>query len=241
VLRVIRELFVLVAVLLVAGGFVFGYTQVAQAPSRYDTFPGKVNKVPLQISSPVYGQVLTLPLAEGSHVTKGQLIATIQVLDRNFKLPATQLFTLQGDTLSVISPAAGVVARVGVAPLSTIGGNGRLVDLFTTESTDLWVLMPRGTNLATYRAFFVWPPANQPTFRIRLEGSIPADVVGGASATTTVYRAECEPSASCADLLVAQQVTVCAEKSIQRSGFIAMTQLSWLPFGARQPACGAGG
>src|SRR5258708_11262579 len=86
-----RELFVLVAVLLVAGGFVFGYTQGAQAPSRYDTFPRKVDKGPLQISSPVYGPVLTLPLAEGSHVTKGQLIAPIPVLAHHFKLPATPL------------------------------------------------------------------------------------------------------------------------------------------------------
>jgi Biotin-lipoyl like len=238
-MRVLRELVVLVVVLLVAGGLVFGYTQVATAPSRYDTFPGKVNKVPLQISSPVYGQVLTLPLAEGSQVTQGQVLATIQVLDRNFKLPATPLFTLQGDTLSVVSPATGVVAKVDVAALSTVGGNERLVELYTTANTDLWVLLPQGTNLAAYRAFFVWPPANKPTFRIRIEGSIPADVVGGASSTTSVYRARCEITIDCAGLLVAQQVTICAEKSIQRSGLMA--RVSWLPLGARQAACGTGG
>src|SRR5258708_7347232 len=117
----------------------------------------------------------------------------------------------------------------------------RRVDLVTTESPVVGVLVPQGTTLAPCGVFFVWPPANHPALRTRLEGSMPADVVGGASATTTVYRAQCEPSASCADLLVAQPVTVCAEKSIQRSGFIAMTQLSSLPFGARRPACGAGG
>src|SRR5258708_19689974 len=87
-----RELFVLVAVLLVAGGFVFGYTQVAQAPSRYDTFPRKVNKVPLQISSPVYGQVLTLPLAEGSHGPHGQLLPTLHRLHPHFHLPPPHPF-----------------------------------------------------------------------------------------------------------------------------------------------------
>ena len=180
--RVLRELVVLVVVLLVAGGLIVGYAQVASTPSRYDTFSAKVNKLPLQISSPVYGQLLTLPLAEGSQVGLGQVIATVQVLDRNFKLPSgSQLFKLQGDTLSVVSPAAGVVAKIDVAPLSTVGGGQRLVELYTLDSTDLWVLLPQGTDVATYRAFFVWPRANKPTYRIQIEGSIPTDVVGGTS------------------------------------------------------------
>jgi hypothetical protein len=100
------------------------------------------------------------------------------------------------------------------------------------------VLMPQGTNIAAYRAFFVWPPANKPTFKIRIEGAIPSDVVGGTSPTTNVYRARCELAANCDALLVAQQVTICAERPVQRAGLLSV---SWLPFGARQQACGAGG
>lgn len=240
--RVLRELVVLVVVLLVAGGLIAGYAQVASTPSRYDTFSAKVNKLPLQISSPVYGQLLTLPLAEGSQVSLGQVIATVQVLDRNFKLPSdSQLFKLQGDTLSVVSPAAGVVAKIDVAPLSTVGGGQRLVELYTLDSTDLWVLLPQGTDVATYRAFFVWPRANKPTYRIQIEGSIPTDVVGGTSPTTNVYRARCKVLASCADLLIDQQVTVCAEKSAQSPSLVSMPRLSWLSLGTRQQACGTGG
>ncbi len=240
--RVLRELVVLVAVLLVAGGLVFGYAQVASTPSRFDTFQGRVNKLPLQISSPVYGQLLTLPLAEGSQVSLGQVIATIQVLDRNFKLPTdTKLFQLQGDTLSVVSPAAGVVARIDLAPLSTVGGGTRLVELYTMDSTDLWVLLPQGTDLATYRAFFVWPRANKPTYPIQIEGAIPTDVVGGTSATTNVYRARCEVLASCVGLLIDQQVTICAEKSAPKPSLVSVARVSWLSLGARQLACGTGG
>ena len=237
--RIVSEVAVLVGVVIVVGAMVYGYTQVALAPARFDTFTGKVNKLPLQISSPVYGQLLSLPLSVGSEVTQGQVIATIQVLDRNFKLLAdSQLFKLQGGTLSVLSPASGVVAKLNVAPLSTVGGSEKLVDLYTTDSTDVWMLMPQGTELKTYDSFYVWLGANKLSHRLQVEGAIPTDVVGGASPTTNVYRTRCAAMAACADLLINQQVTICAVKAIPRSSVVSMPQVSWLQLGARQQACG---
>ncbi len=240
--RVLKEVIVLVGVLLVAGTLIVGYTQVASTPSAYDIFPGRVNKLPLQIASPVPGQLLTLPLAEGSKVSQGQVIATIQVLDRNFRPPPdSQLFKLQGDLLSVVSPATGVVAKIDVAPLSTVGGNERLIEMYTVDSTDLWILLPQGTDPTMYRAFFVLPSTNKPNYPIQIEGSIPSEVANGASASTNVYRARCEAGADCVDLLTAQQVTICAEKSVRRSSLVSMPQVSWLSIGARHQACGTGG
>jgi hypothetical protein len=240
--RILKEAAVLVVVLLVAGTVIFVYTQAALTPTRYDAFPGRVNKIPLQISSPVYGQLLSLPLTEGSQVNQGQVIATIQVLDRNFRLPAnSHLFTMQGDTLSVVSPATGVVAKVSVAPLSTVGGNEKLVELYTPDSTDVWMLLPQGTDLNSYDAFFVSFGAKKPSYRLRVAGLMPSDIVSGVSPTTNVYRATCESMVECADLLVNQQVTICAEKTVPKPGLASMLQVSWLSVGAKQQACDSGG
>jgi len=239
--RIFNEAVVLLGVLALVAVLIGGYTQVAMAPARYDTFTGRVNKVPLQISSPVFGQLLSLPLAVGSPVVQGQVVATIQVLDRNFRLPAdSQLFKLQGQTLSVVSPASGVVARVNVAPLSTVSGNEKLVDLYTTASTDVWMLLPQGNDLSAYGAFYVTLGASKLNHRLFIEGLIPSDLVTGAPPTTNVYRARCEDLAGCPELLINQQVTICAEKVAPKPSIASLPQISWLSPGARQQACGAG-
>lgn len=240
--RIFSEVAVLVGVLLLAGVLVLGYMQVAIAPPRYDTFTGRVNKVPLQLSSPVYGQLLSMPLAVGSQIAQGQVVATIQVLDRNFRLPVeSRLFKLQGETLSVVSPASGVVARISVAPLSTVGGNEKLIDLYTAESTDVWMLLPQGSELTAYDAFFVTLGAGKPNHRLLVEGSIPSDLVTGTPPTTNVYRARCEVVAGCPELLINQQVTICAEKVAPKPSIVSLPQVSWLSLGAHQQACGMGG
>ena len=236
--RVFSEAAVLIGVLALAGVLVFGYTQLALAPARYDTFTGRVNKVPLQLSSPVYGQLLSLPLAAGSPIAQGQVIATIQVLDRNFRLPAdSRLFTLQGDTLSVVSPASGVVARINVAPLSTVSGNEKLIDMYTSTSTDVWMLLPQGTAVTSYDAFYVEFGGGKLN-RLLVEGAIPSDVVTGAPPTTNVYRATCQTAAGCADLLIQQQVTICAEKVAPKPAVVSLPQVSWLSLGVHQQGCG---
>jgi hypothetical protein len=234
--RILREGAVLLAVLLIAGGVVLVYTQVALTPNPYDTFPGRVNKLPLQIASPVAGQLLSMPLAVGAEVTKGQVLATIQVLDRNFRMPVdSSLFKLQGDKLLVISPVSGVVAKLNVAPSSTVGGSEKIIELYSVDSTDVWMLTPTSTDLTNYSAFFVLPRANKSKYLLRIEGSIPSDVVPGASSTTRVYRATCDAASGCTDLLIYQQITICAEKTLPRAGLLP--QVSLPSIGTHPQAC----
>jgi hypothetical protein len=212
--RLMKELAALLIVLLVAGGIVLAMTRAIGAPSSFDTFTGRVDKIPLQILSPVAGQVLTLPPWEGVTVQQGQVLATIQVLDRNFRPPAdSKIFKLQGDVLQVISPANGMIAKLAIAPLSVVNGNGLLLQMFTLESTQLQVLVPQGSKLGDYRAFYMAVAQNATRFPIRIEGEIPVDVVANVSPTTTVYRASCDRPLDCQSLLTQLQVLVYAFKT----------------------------
>jgi hypothetical protein len=173
-----------------------------------------VDKLPLQILSPVAGQVLTLPQWEGVTVQQGQVLATIQVLDRNFRPPSdSKMFKLQGDVLQVVSPATGMVAKLALAPLSVVNGQGLLMQLYTLENTQLQVLVPQGSKLGDYRAFYMAAAQNAARFRIRIEGVIPIDAVDNVSPTTTVYRASCDRPADCQTLLTQLQVLVYAVKT----------------------------
>lgn len=212
--RLIRELAALTCVLVVAGGIVLALTRTVGVPTTFDTFTGRVDKLPLQILSPVAGQVLTLPQWEGEAVQKGQVLATIQVLDRSFKPPAdSPMFKLQDDVLQVVSPATGMIAKLALAPLSVVSGNGLLMQLFTLENTQLQVLVPQESKLGNYRAFYMAAAQNSARFRIRIEGVIPVDVAGDVSPTTTVYRARCDRPSDCQTLLTKLQVLVYALKS----------------------------
>jgi hypothetical protein len=215
--RLMKELAALLCVLLVAGGVVFAMTRTVGAPAGFDTFTGRVDKLPLQILSPVAGQVLTLPQWEGVTVERGQVLATIQVLDRNFRPPAeSQMFRLQGDLLQVFSPATGMIARVGLAPLSVVSGNGLLLELYTIDNTQLRVLVPQASKLGNYRAFYMADAQTSVRTRIRIVGVVPVDVAGNVPPTTTVYRAICDRPSDCQSLLTRLQVLVFALKSAGR-------------------------
>ena len=214
--RLLKETAALLCVLLVAGGIVIAITRTVAAPSTFDTFTGRVDKIPLQILSPTAGQVLTMPQWEGARVQQGQVLATIQVFDRNYRPPAdSHMFKLQGDTLQVISPATGVIGKLAMAQLSVVSGSGLLMQMFTVESTELEVLVPLKSELSAYRAFYMAVAQSTARFRIRIEGVMPADVIGNAPSTTTVYRAACDRPADCESLLTELQVLVYALKVIK--------------------------
>lgn len=216
--RVAKETAALLCVLVVAGGIVLAITRTVGAPSPnpFDTFTGRVDKIPLQILSPAAGQVLTMPQFEGARVQKGQALATIQVFDRNFHPPAnSDLFKLQGDTLQVISPVSGLIGKLAIAQLSVVSGSGLLMQLFTVESTELEVLVPVKSELSAYRAFYMAVTQGATRFRIQIEGVLPADVVGNVGPSTTVYRARCSLPSDCESLLTQLQVLVYALKTKQ--------------------------
>lgn len=213
--RLFNELVALVIVL--ALGFLLAqgiYKVVGKTSSSpYDTFQAQVNAIPLQILSPVAGQVLSLPSIEGSTVTQGQELATIQVFDRSYRAPAdNQLFKLQSDKLVIVSPVTGVVGKVTVAPLSMVGGNQSLLDLYAPEDTDLHVLIPEGAAISSYRAFYAMTSMTATRYPINIEGAIPTQTAATVAPMTTVYRATCVPTVSCLTFLNMKQVMVIAEK-----------------------------
>jgi hypothetical protein len=234
--RIAAEVMLLACVLLVAGGLVLGLTRLVGAQSAYDTFTGRVNRIPVQISSPVYGQVLSLPVQEGGQVDAGRALVTIQVVDRSFRVPQnSQLFKLQGDTLSVLSPVSGIVGRITVAPLSTVTASQLILQLYTPDHTDLHVLVPQGHQLDAYQSFSAAGDSSRTRYPIRLEGVMPDESVNNVSPSTVVYLAKCESTADCLMLLRNQQVLVYAEKVRSKAALHWPPQVS-LPFLGTAPA-----
>jgi len=216
--RIAAELMLLACVLLVAAGIALGLTRMVGAQTSYDTFTGRVNRIPVQIASPVYGQVLSLPVREGGTVDAGRPLVTIQVVDRSFRVPQnSQLFKLQGDILSLLSPVSGIVGRITVAALSTVSASELILQLYTPDHTDLQVLVPQGRQLDRYQSFSAATDGSRSRYPIRMEGVMPDEAVENVSPTTVVYRANCQSTADCVVLLRNQQVLVYAEKARARS------------------------
>src|SRR6266516_7851159 len=98
----LKEVIAILCVLLLAAVLIFFFTQnIGQ--NNYDTFSGYVSKVPLTITSPVYGQILTLPVKEGDTVSKGQTLASIEILNPNTIPAPSDLYQVHGNRLSVQS------------------------------------------------------------------------------------------------------------------------------------------
>ena len=131
--KILIEAFALLLTLFVAGVIVlFLFTQ--NVGQTTDTFTGIVSKVPIKITSPVYGQILTLSVKEGTTVTRGQTLVTIHILNANTLPTQSDLYHIHGLTLSIQSPDSGVIGQIALAPLSTIAGAGELMDLYTTSA-----------------------------------------------------------------------------------------------------------
>src|SRR5205823_3704512 len=114
--RWLIEVIAIVCALLIAAVLIFFFTlNIGQ--SNYDTFTGYVSKVPLVITSPVYGQILTLPVKEGDTVTKGQTLATIEILNPDTIPASSDLYQVHGKILSIQSPSKGVIGQIALAPL----------------------------------------------------------------------------------------------------------------------------
>lgn len=233
--RILKELALLTCVLLLAGGAAVGVTRMVGGQDSYDTFTGRVSKIPLQISSPTFGQVLSLPLTEGGQVEPGQYLATIKVIDRSFRVPQdSQLFRLEGDLLRVVSPVSGLVAKMAIAPLSTVDAGQLILQLYTLDHTDVQVLMPQGRGLEGYRSFYAAAGESKRRYRIRVEGAVPTETLSNVSPTTTVYRASCDSAAAdCWPLLNHQQVMVYALKATGRSAVPALPPVSWPSLAAK--------
>jgi hypothetical protein len=211
--KFLKELIAFVCALLIAAVIIFLFTQNLVNKTNYDTFTGNVNKVPIDISSPAYGQILTLPFTEGAMVTKGQTLATIQILASNFTLPPSSgLYLVSKNVLSIQSPADGIVGKVALAPQSTIGGNAMFMQIYTLENTDIQILLPQGKDLSGYAAFYASNMPNGSKYPLQVLGQIPTDVVSNISPTMSVYRAKCQNVTDCQNIINNKVIIIYAQK-----------------------------
>ena len=210
--KILKELIALECSLIVAIVLIFLITQLV-GQTNYDTFVGNVNKVPIDVSSPVYGQILTLPLTEGETVKKGQTLATIRIFGTHFTPPASSdLFHVQGNILSVQSPADGIVGEVALAPLSMIESTGTLTQIYTVDNIEIQILLPQGKDISSYTAFYASTTQNGPRYPLQVLGQIPTDVVSNIPLTTTVYRAKCQQVTDCQKIVNYEAITIYAQK-----------------------------
>jgi hypothetical protein len=224
--KLLKELIALVCALCVAAALIFLYT-LNLGQTNYDTFVGKVNKLPIVISSPVYGEILTMPVTEGAIVTKGKLLATIQILAPHFTLPASNdLFQVYQNILSVQSPADGIVGKVTLAPLSTIESAGSLMQIYTAGNTEIQILLPQGKDMSDYEAFYAATTQNGPKYPLQVLGQVPTDVVSDIPQTTTVYRAKCQQVTACQNIINNEAITIYAQKKQAKSPFFNIPVIS---------------
>jgi hypothetical protein len=224
--KLLKELIALACALCVAAALIFLYT-LNLGQTNYDTFVGKVNKLPIIISSPVYGEILTMPVTEGAIVTKGKLLATIQILTPHFTLPASSdLFQVYQNILSVQSPVDGIVGKVALAPLSTIESAGSLMQIYTAGNTEIQILLPQGKDMSDYEAFYAATTQNGPKYPLQVLGQVPTDVVSDIPQTTTVYRAKCQQVTACQNIINNAAITIYAQKKQAKSPFLNIPFIS---------------
>ena len=214
--KIILEVVAVLVTLIVALAIIlFLFTQnVGQ--TTYDTFTGNVNKMPLIISSPVYGQITTLSVTEGDIVQKGQLLATIHMLNSNTIPAQSLLYQVDGMTLSVHSPTSGVVGQIAFAPLSTVAGATSLMQLYTETSMDIQILLPRGSDLHNYTALYASHASDKQRYALHIVGQVPTNVLSNIDPTTSVYRATC---IKCQALLNDEAIAIYAQRKQIQSPF----------------------
>lgn len=202
------ELLVALVVLAVSGFVVL--LLFTQNVTRDDTFVGTIAKAPINITSPVYGQILTLPVHEGDTVHQGQTLATIHILNPDTIPAASPLYRVRGMQLTVQSPTDGVVGQIAFAPFSTVAGAGSLMYLYTARSLQVQILLPQGHAISDYSAFYAQRPPDQQRYALHITGQIPTNVISNVDPTTSVYSATCT---NCAAILDNEAVAIVAQRT----------------------------
>ncbi len=224
--RFLMEVIAIVCALLVAVVLIFFFTQnIGQ--NNYDTFTGNVSKLPLTITSPVYGQILTLPVKEGDTVTKGQTLATVEILNPATIPAPSDLYHVHGKMLSIQSPSSGVVGQIALAPLSTIAGAGTLMQMYTVDNTEIQMLIPQRYDIGSYTGFSASNTPDGRRYPLHVIRQIPANVISNIPITTTVYRATCQQISDCQAAINNNAIIIYAQKKQVQSPFLTTLRSWW--------------
>lgn len=224
--KILIEVIAIVCTLLFAVVLIFFFTQnIGQ--NNYDTFTGNVSKVPLTITSPVYGQILTLPVKEGDTVNKGQTLATIEILNPDTTPVSSDLFHVNGKMLSIQSPSNGVIGQIALAPLSTIAGAATLMQMYTVDNTEIQMLIPQGYDIHNYTGFSASNTPDGRRYSLHVIRQIPANVISNIPVTTTVYRATCQQISDCQAAINNNAIIIYAQKQQVQSPIITTLRSWW--------------
>src|SRR4030081_8051 len=123
-----KKIFGEILFLLIAGFFGFlifrGITTDSsqQQQQQIANLTGKVSKSAVMLSSPIYGELTSVPVSEGQFVKKGQVISVVKVIShpQDTTLLNTDVFSYNNDELTIYSPTDGIVASILTAEKSTV-------------------------------------------------------------------------------------------------------------------------
>lgn len=156
-----KKIFGEILFLLIAGIFGFlifrGITtdSTQQQLQLKSTLTGKVSKSSLMISSPIYGELTSLPIYEGEFVKKGQIISTVKVIShpQDTTLLNTDVFSYKDDELTLYSPVDGIVATILTAEKSTVTPQTTFITIYPVSKVTVSIYLPMTDAIQNYKNF----------------------------------------------------------------------------------------
>lgn len=227
--RIIAELATLIVVIAVAVGLMLAFTVSASAKPLYTQMAARMITLPVNVSSPVYGQIVELHVMPGQQVTKGESLAVVQMLDpQHANVPTgSRLYkALSHNRVEITSPTTGVISEVNFANLSTIGVASDLLQIFTTSDVQVQVYVPRGTNVSGFSGYYATDYAGGPKYPIKLLHQTPMTSPNPSLRDVNVYAASFANPQDAASLLSADTITVEAQKPPVKNHYLPLPKLN---------------
>jgi hypothetical protein len=191
------------------------FTAIAESRPDVTQLTGHMVKAPTYVSSPVYAQIVSVSVVAGDTVQQGEQLATLLMLDpANARIPNDSLLyqTLGQNEIAVKSPVDGIVGEVIAGEESTIQAGSNLITIYTPASTQLRVLLPRGTTPDQYTHYYATAQMEGQHYPIRLVFPIPNTSQDPALSTYSIYAAQFMSPQAADALLPYHDVIVLAER-----------------------------
>ncbi len=227
--RIIAELAALIVVIAVAVGLMLAFTVSASAKPVYTQMAARMITLPVNVSSPVYGQIVNLRVMPGQQVTKGEALAVVQLLDpqhANVPTHSPLYKALSHNRVEITSPTTGVISQVNFANLSTIGVASNLLQIFSADDVQVQVYVPRGTNLSGFSGYYATDYAGGPKYPIKLLYQTPMTSPNPSLRDVNVYAASFVNPHDATSLLSADTITVEAQKPPAKNHYLPLPKLN---------------
>jgi hypothetical protein len=176
----VKELIVLFIVVPISLIGIFFVIQQAENYRGTETLQAKVEKKELLISSPVFGTVEQISGHEGDIVTRGQTLATINVLDKKPTASiAAEMYQYSEDEEKVVvkSPVDGVIARIELAEKSNVKPEGNVITIHPRKNTQIKIQSKKP--LSTYTDMYLTDENGSVKYPITLTDRLPVSDTSG--------------------------------------------------------------